>query len=109
MRSRLEGIVDWNERLPRADWRADALARGCGVSERELRRYVRAVFGLSLRDWIAAARMERARALLQRGDMVKEAAARLGYSQAGNFSRAFGRRCGASPAAFRRGAAAYSI
>ena len=35
MRSRLEGIVDWNERLPRADWRGDALARGCGVSERQ--------------------------------------------------------------------------
>lgn len=102
MSSRLDCITDWDDRLRKAGWRADTLARDCDISERELRRHIEARFGQNVRDRMASRQMKLARALLRDGKRVKEVAQALGYGEAEHFSRAFQRVHGMSPSAFAR-------
>lgn len=79
----------------------DEVARKLGVSSRTLKRKL-AALGTSYSDLLDAQRRERATMLVRAGELtVDEIAARLGYSDAANFVRAFRRWTGMTPKAFR--------
>jgi AraC family transcriptional regulator len=101
MRSSLERIKNWDERLVDARWQAKVLALKCGVGVWELRHYVRLKFGLKLHMWITARRMARAAAMLRQGTAVKIVSSDLGYKQPSHFSREFKRFHGATPSDFQ--------
>lgn len=100
MKSRLDRIADWEERLRDAKWQVRALCIGCGLTERELRRFIHSKFGLRLHVWIRRSRMEQAATLLRQGAAVKEISATLGYKQASHFSRDFKSFYGIAPGRF---------
>ncbi len=105
-RSRLDCVTDWDARAERAGYRTSALARDCGVSERHLRRYFRLRFGKPPRAWLAARRLARAAASLQRARLVKEAAGDAGFNDPAHFTRLFTQQYGVPPSDFRLEAAA---
>ncbi len=97
MKSRLDRITNWDERLADARWQGQALARGCGIGAWELRHYIHLTFGLRLHEWITRRRMARALVLFGTGVAVKEISWALGYKQASHFSREFKRFYGVPP------------
>ncbi|WP_108683004.1 AraC family transcriptional regulator [Methyloceanibacter sp. wino2] len=71
------------------------------ISVRTLQRYLNRE-GLSYRDLLERVRLRRARALLEQTDVsITEIALSLGYSEHANFTRAFRRSTGLTPAEFR--------
>ncbi len=80
----------------------EQIARVNQVSPRTIERYLRQE-KVSFRALLQQARLERARELLQGSRIpVAQIALRLGFSDATNFSRAFRRALGITPAAFRQ-------
>jgi AraC-like DNA-binding protein len=80
-----------------------ATAEAAGMSSRTMQRRL-AEAGVTYKELVSASRLRLARAWLAESDLpVHEIAARLGYSEASNFTRAFRRETGLSPAAYRRG------
>ncbi|MGQ9369520.1 helix-turn-helix transcriptional regulator [Azospirillum sp. ST 5-10] len=76
----------------------DRLARDAGVSVSTLQRLFHAVHGVSAFEFIRRRSLERARtALDHQGLSVKEAAFLAGYSDPGNFSKAYLRYFGRTP------------
>ena len=73
------------------------LACAIGVSENKLRRLFAERYRQSPARWLLAARMHKARQLLERGCQVAEAAYAVGYEHPGNFSVAFSRFFGQTP------------
>lgn len=78
------------------DWAAEL-----GVSTRTVTRTFRAETGLSLGQWVAAVRAQRAVMLLGGGLDLDEVAERMGYRSASAFGAAFRRTTGATPGMFR--------
>jgi AraC-like DNA-binding protein len=101
MSSRLDTITDWESRAELVSFRVSGLARECGVTDRQLRRYFQCKFGSSPHAWMAVRRLQKVCAFLSRGDLVKEIAVRAGFSRQANFSRHFKRYYNATPSAFR--------
>jgi AraC-like DNA-binding protein len=84
----------------------EALARRVHVSAGYLSRAFRAAFGESPYSYLMTRRIERAMALLRRGDMsVTDICFAVGYSSLGTFSTRFSELVGVSPSAYRRIAA----
>lgn len=77
------------------------IARGLGMAERTLKRKL-AEHGTSYSQLLDRERQTRALALLRTAASIEEVAARLGYSDAANFTRAFRRWTGQTPRALRR-------
>ena len=102
MASRLDCVTDWSKLAADAKFRVTKLAKDCGVSERQLRRYFLERFGQSPREWIAAARLGNAHALLAKGKMVKEIATQAGFNHPSNFTRSFKQHYKVSPSTQRR-------
>ena len=91
----IKGIGD--ERLTAHD-----LARALMISPRTLHRRLKAATGESPRDFIDRIRFEATKALLATGAYpVKQLAARAGYADEASFRRAFLRRVGMTPGAYR--------
>ncbi len=79
------------------------LAQLCGISTGHLSRSFRATTSVTLSDFAAEIRMERAKALLAAGEMsLQQTAAALGFNSPSSFSFAFRRHVGATPKDFRR-------
>jgi len=79
------------------------LARRFGASPSRLARGFRQVFGQPIFEYVAEARLARARLLLAQGRLsVTQIALDVGYAHAANFSTAFKRRFGMSPSAAGR-------
>jgi transcriptional regulator GlxA family with amidase domain len=79
-----------------------ALAERAGLSERSFARAFRAEVGQTPAVYVEGLRVERARALLEDGAQSLDAVARAaGFSSAEVLRRAFHRRMGVSPAAYR--------
>lgn len=102
MISRLDRITDWKSLAERAHYNVGDLAIQCGVTERQLRRYFYARFGVSPRAWMCSERLDKARRLLALDTSVKEVAFALGYKHHSSFSRVFRRARHATPRMMRR-------
>lgn len=90
-------------RLGEGEATQGAVAEALGRSERSLRRQLQAE-GAAFSDVLADCRCDLARLMLAQGSLsTAEIAARLGYSDATAFERAFRRRAGLTIAAARRG------
>lgn len=102
MASRLDYVGDWTKSAADAKFRVTKLAKNCGVSERQLRRYFVERFGKSPREWIAIVRLGKAQALLASGKTVKEIAAQTGFNHSSNLTRSFKQHYKATPSTQRR-------
>jgi AraC-like DNA-binding protein len=84
----------------------EALARGVHMSSGHLSRQFRAAFGESPYSYLMTRRIERAMALLRRGDLsVTEVCFEVGCQSLGTFSTRFSELVGMPPSAYRRAAA----
>jgi AraC-like DNA-binding protein len=104
-RLRRGGIAPWRMRRLRERVHADGpppklaeLAGICGLAERQLARAFKAETGQTIGRFVAAAMIERARALLADGDLsIAEVSAALGFSHPASFTYAFRRATGLNP------------
>ena len=81
----------------------EALARGVHMSAGHLSRQFRQAFGESPYSYLMTRRIERAMALLRRGDLsVTEVCFAVGCSSLGTFSTRFTELVGMPPSAYRR-------
>jgi AraC-like DNA-binding protein len=81
----------------------EALARGVNVSAGHLSRQFRLAYGEAPYSYLMTRRIERAMALLRRGDLsVTEVCFAVGCSSLGTFSARFTELVGVSPGAYRR-------
>ena len=81
----------------------EALARGANMSAGHLSRQFRIAYGESPYSYLMTRRIERAMALLRRGDMsVTEVCFEVGCSSLGTFSTRFTELVGMPPGAYRR-------
>ena len=81
----------------------EALARGAHMSAGHLSREFKAAYGESPYSYLMTRRIERAMALLRRGDLsVTEVCFAVGCSSLGTFSTRFTELVGMSPSAYRR-------
>jgi AraC-like DNA-binding protein len=84
----------------------EALARGVHMSAGHLSREFRVAYGESPYAYLMTRRIERAMALLRRGDLsVTEVCFAVGCSSLGTFSTRFTELVGVTPSAYRRGQA----
>jgi AraC-like DNA-binding protein len=84
----------------------EALARGVNISAGHLSRQFRAAYGESPYSYLMTRRIERAMALLRRGDLsVTEVCFVVGCSSLGTFSTRFSELVGMPPSVFRDQAA----
>lgn len=84
----------------------EALARGVNLSAGHLSREFRRAYGESPYSYLMTRRIERAMALLRRGDLsVTEVCFAVGCSSLGTFSTRFTELVGMPPSAYRRQAA----
>ena len=99
MNSVLDSICDggWLSLANQARFHSCALARLCGVSQRQLERYFLLSFGLPPKDWLNEARLCRARRLLLRHEAVKAVTKDLGFAHPSHFIREFQRFFGCTP------------
>ncbi|HEY2965251.1 MAG TPA: helix-turn-helix transcriptional regulator [Actinomycetota bacterium] len=81
----------------------ESLARGAHISAGHLSRRFRLAFGESPYSYLMTRRIERAMALLRRGDLsVTEVCFAVGCSSLGTFSTRFTELVGVPPSAYRR-------
>jgi AraC-like DNA-binding protein len=81
----------------------EALARGVGMSAGHLSRQFRVAYGEPPYTYLMTRRIERAMALLRRGDLsVTEVCYAVGCGSLGTFSTRFTELVGMSPSAFRK-------
>lgn len=84
----------------------EALARGVNMSAGHLSRRFKSAYGESPYSYLMTRRIERAMALLRRGDMsVTEVCFAVGCSSLGTFSTRFTELVGVPPSTYRRDAA----
>ena len=84
----------------------EALAQGIHMSAGHLSRLFRLAYGESVYSYLMTRRIERAMAMLRRGDMsVTEVCFAVGCSSLGTFSTRFTELVGVSPSVYRRACA----
>ncbi len=80
-----------------------ALARQVGLNDFKLKRGFRELFGTTVFGYVRKLRMEKARQLLETGDMsVTQVASSVGYNSFSHFTSAFKRSVGVLPSQYRR-------
>jgi len=101
--TRLRRVRDRMDREYAQPLNVEALARGVHMSAGHLSRAFRAAYGESPYSYLMTRRIERAMALLQRGDLsVTEVCFAVGCSSLGTFSTRFTELVGMPPSAYRR-------
>lgn len=94
---------------PARRWTVAALARIAGLSRAPFARRFQRATGTSPLRWLAEHRLRLARKRLVETDVaLVEIATEIGYASEFAFSKAFKRRYGIAPGAFRRAAGAWS-
>ncbi|MBT2448236.1 helix-turn-helix transcriptional regulator [Streptomyces sp. ISL-43] len=105
--ARLRRVRDRIDREYAQPLNVEALARDVHMSAGHLSRQFRAAYGESPYAYLMTRRIERAAALLRRGDLsVTEVCFAVGCASLGTFTTRFTELVGMSPGAFRRQAAA---
>jgi AraC family transcriptional regulator, regulatory protein of adaptative response / methylphosphotriester-DNA alkyltransferase methyltransferase len=90
-----------------SDLGVDDIARRIATSRRQLQRCFAEHSGESFRECLTGIRMDRAVALLAADrSPIRQVAAQVGYRQPAQFAKAFRRRYGVSPSAYRASASA---
>ena len=103
--ARLRRVRDRMDREYAQPLDVEALARGAHMSAGHLSRQFRLAYGESPYSYLMTRRVERAMALLQRGDLsVTEVCFEVGCSSLGTFSSRFSELVGVPPSAYRRDA-----
>ena len=101
--ARLRRVRDRIDREFAQPLNVEALARGVHMSAGHLSRAFRAAYGESPYSYLMTRRIERAMALLQRGDLsVTEVCFAVGCSSLGTFSTRFSELVGMPPSVYRR-------
>jgi AraC-like DNA-binding protein len=101
--ARLRRVRDRIDREYAQPLDVEALARGAHMSAGHLSRRFRLAFGESPYSYLMTRRIERAMALLRRGDMsVTEVCFAVGCSSLGTFSTRFTELVGVPPSTYRR-------
>jgi AraC-like DNA-binding protein len=99
--SRSRASDEFGQRLsrltPLGAYKVVDLARRLGLSERQLRRTLRASVGVSPREWLRRQRLAAALQMLTTAQSVKQVALSLGYTQMSQFSRDFKAQFGCAP------------
>jgi AraC-like DNA-binding protein len=104
--ARLRRVRDRIDREYAQPLDVEALARGAHVSAGHLSREFRRAYGESPYGYLMTRRIERAMALLRRGDLsVTEVCFAVGCSSLGSFSSRFTELVGVPPSVYRRQAA----
>ncbi|HWG01006.1 MAG TPA: helix-turn-helix transcriptional regulator [Trebonia sp.] len=104
--ARLRRVRDRIDREYAQPLDVEALARGAHMSAGHLSREFRRAYGESPYGYLMTRRIERAMALLRRGDhTVTDACFAVGCSSLGTFSTRFTELVGVPPSAYRRQAA----
>jgi AraC-like DNA-binding protein len=104
--ARLRRVRDRIDREYTQPLDVEALARGVYMSAGHLSRQFRAAYGESPYAYLMTRRIERAMALLRRGDLsVTEVCFAVGCSSLGTFSTRFAELVGVPPSTYRRHAA----
>jgi AraC-like DNA-binding protein len=99
----LRRVRDRMDREYREPLDVEALARGVNMSAGHLSRQFRLAYGESPYQYLMTRRIERAMALLRRGDLtVTEVCFEVGCSSLGTFSSRFTELVGVSPSVYRR-------
>ncbi|MGY1751623.1 helix-turn-helix transcriptional regulator [Blastococcus sp. SYSU D01042] len=105
--ARLRRVKDRIDREYEQPLDVEALARGAAMSAGHLSRAFRAAYGESPYAYLMTRRIERAMALLRRGDLTAtEVCFAVGCSSLGTFTTRFTELVGMPPGAYRRAAAA---
>ena len=101
--ARLRRVRDRIDREYARPLNVEALAQGAHMSAGHLSRQFREAFGESPYSYLMTRRIERAVALLRRGDLsVTEVCFEVGCSSLGTFSTRFAELVGMPPSAYRR-------
>jgi transcriptional regulator GlxA family with amidase domain len=101
--ARLRRVRDRMDREYAQPLDVEALARGVSMSAGHLSREFKLAFGESPYSYLMTRRIERAMALLRRGDMsVTDVCFAVGCSSLGTFSTRFTELVGMPPSAYRR-------
>lgn len=101
--ARLRRVRDRIDREYAQPLDVEALARGAHMSAGHLSREFRSAYGESPYSYLMTRRIERAMAMLRRGDLnVTEVCFAVGCSSLGTFSTRFTELVGMSPSEFRR-------
>ena len=101
--ARLRRVRDRIDREYAQPLDVEALARGVHMSGGHLSRQFRLAYGESVYSYLMTRRIERAMALLRRGDLnVTEVCFTVGCSSLGTFSTRFSELVGQSPSVYRR-------
>ncbi|MEV6589696.1 helix-turn-helix transcriptional regulator [Streptomyces acidicola] len=104
--ARLRRVRDRIDREYAQPLDVEALARGVNMSAGHLSRQFRLAYGESPYGYLMTRRIERAMALLRRGDLsVTEVCFAVGCSSLGTFSSRFAELVGMPPSVYRRQAA----
>ncbi|MEV1156920.1 helix-turn-helix transcriptional regulator [Micromonospora chokoriensis] len=104
--ARLRRVRDRIDREYASPLDVEALARGAHMSAGHLSREFRLAYGESPYSYLMTRRIERAMALLRRGDLsVTEVCFAVGCSSLGTFSTRFAELVGVPPSVYRRQAA----
>ncbi|MDA0567452.1 helix-turn-helix transcriptional regulator [Streptomonospora sp. S1-112] len=104
--ARLRRVRDRIDREYARPLDVEALARGVSMSAGHLSRQFRRAYGESPYSYLMTRRIERAMALLRRGDLsVTEVCFEVGCSSLGTFSTRFTELVGMPPSVYRREAA----
>lgn len=105
--ARMRRVRDRIDREYAQPLNVEALAVGVHMSAGHLSRQFRLAYGESPYSYLMTRRIERAAALLRRGDLsVTEVCFAVGCSSLGTFTTRFTELVGMSPGAYRRGATA---
>lgn len=108
--ARLRRVRDRIDREYAQPLDVDALARGAHMSAGHLSRQFRQAYGESVYSYLMTRRIERAMALLRRGDLsVTEVCFQVGCSSLGTFSTRFTELVGMPPSLYRRDAAQATV
>ena len=101
--ARLRRVKDRIDREYSQPLDVEALARGANMSAGHLSREFRTAYGEPPYQYLMTRRIERAMALLRRGDLsVTEICFEVGCSSLGTFSTRFSELVGMSPSEYRR-------
>lgn len=100
---RLAGLASWVEQNLQKKLDVEALAERAAMSPRSFHRHVKVELGVSPAKFVEAVRLDAARRLLDAHTLdLAQVAARAGFSGPDHLIRAFGRRFGVTPAAYRQ-------